>query len=276
MTFAVSLRAPVVLALVAASLLATAAPAEAQRYRRSRMITLGSGMPDVPGEFTFCRLAYTSVRRDRSGSGWDTDHPEGERNFLFRIQELTLVRASKWSHGENGYTVVRPTDPELFSCPFIMATDVGELGFLPDEIDVLREYFARGGFFWADDFWGSAAWRQFSGEIQRLLPDARLVQLTPEHPLFTAFYVIPEMPQIPSINSWRSSGGATSELGRDSEVPAAWGVFDEDGRMLVLVTHNTDISDGWEREAYDDRYFIDFSPKAYAFAANVVVWAMSR
>jgi hypothetical protein len=53
-------------------------------------------------------------------------------------------------------------------------------------------------------------------------------------------------------------------------------MVDEQGRMAALITHNTDISDGWEREAYDDRYFLDFSPRAYAMAVNVLVWAMSR
>jgi hypothetical protein len=55
-----------------------------------------------------------------------------------------------------------------------------------------------------------------------------------------------------------------------------WAVSDEDGRILVLITHNTDISDGWEREAYDDRYFYLFSPEAYAVAVNVLLWTMSH
>jgi hypothetical protein len=261
---------------VVMALALTPADAEAQRFRRGRYTQPPQGLPDVPGEFTFCRLAYTSVRRDGSGNGWDTDYPEGERNLLLRIVELTRVRASSWSSGQPGYAVVRATDPELFRCPFLMATDVGELGFRPEEIEPLREYFARGGFFWADDFWGSVAWRHFSGEIQQLLPEYRLIELTIEHPLFSTLYVIPDIPQIPSINSWRSNGGATSELGADSAVPSVWAVVDDDERVLVLITHNTDISDGWEREAYDDRYFIDFSPRAYALAVNVLMWAMSR
>ena len=268
--------ASALLVWVLAALALSPADAEAQRVRRSRYVTPPQGLPDVPGEFTFCRLAYTSVRRDGSGNGWDTDYPEGERNLLLRIVELTRVRASSWSHGEPGYAVIRATDPELFRSPFIMATDVGELGFRPEEMEPLREYFARGGFFWADDFWGSVGWQHFSEEIRRLLPDHKLVQLTIEDPLFSTLYVIPEIPQIPSINSWRSSGGATSELGADSAIPAVWAVLDEKDRMVILITHNTDISDGWEREAYDDRYFIDFSPRAYAMAVNVLMWAMSR
>lgn len=250
--------------------------AEAQRYGRRRRVQPRPGLPDVPGEFTFCRLAYTSVRRDGSGNGWDTDYPEGERNFLIRMSELTRTRISHWQDGEPGYAVVRASDRDLFKCPFIMATDVGELGFMPEEVEPLREYFARGGFFWADDFWGSVGWSHFASEVQRLLPDYRLVQLSPADPLFSTLYVIPEIPQIPSINSWRSSGGQTSEMGSDSAIPEAWAVMDSHDRIAILITHNTDISDGWEREAYDDTYFVDFSPRAYALAVNVLVWSMSR
>jgi hypothetical protein len=215
------------------------------------------------------------VRRDGSGNGWSTDFPEAERNVLTRLAELTTMHVSRWSHGEPGYAVVEATDPDIHKCPFIMATDVGELGFRLDEVDALRDYLAKGGFFWADDFWGSAGWAHFSDQIRRLFPDRPLVELTPDHPIFTQLYIIPKVPQIPSINSWRGSG-STSELGRDSERPSMWAISDEDGRILVLVTHNTDISDGWEREAYDDRYFYLFSPEAYAVAVNVLLWAMSH
>jgi hypothetical protein len=263
--------------LAVAALATTAPTVEAQRFGgMPSRVRLGSGLPDMPGSFTFCRLAYMSVRRDGSGNGWTTDFPEADRNFLTRIGELTTTRISRWSHGEPGYAVVSATDPDLFQCPFVMATDVGEIGFMPDEIDALRDYFAKGGFLWADDFWGTAAWNHFSEQMTRLLPEHALVELTPDHPLFTRLYIIKEVPQIPSINSWRSSGGSTSELGRDSARPSMWAISDEDGRILVLVTHNTDISDGWEREAYSEQYFYEFSPAAYAVAVNVLLWVMSH
>jgi hypothetical protein len=266
-----------VLPLVLGGLVATTTPVEGQRFGgMPSRIRLGSGLPDIPGSFTFCRLAYTSVRRDGSGNGWTTDFPEADRNFLTRIGELTTTRISRWSHGEPGYAVVSATDPDLYRCPFVMATDVGELGFMQDDIEALRDYLAKGGFIWADDFWGSQGWSHFSEQIRRLLPDRSLVELTPDHPLFSQLYIITEVPQIPSINSWRSSGGSTSEMGRDSARPSMWAVSDEDGRILVLVTHNTDISDGWEREAYSEEYFYRFSPSAYAVAVNVLLWVMSH
>lgn len=260
-----------------AGLLSTAEPAEAQRFQsRYSRVRLGDGLPDRPLGFTFCRLAYRSVRRDGSGSGWDTDFPEAEMNLLSRLPELTTTRVSEWSHGEPGYAIVRPTDPELYQCPFLMATDVGELGFDAEEGAAIRDYLLKGGFLWADDFWGSAAWRQFSTEIQRVLPDFSIVDLPPDHPLFSSLYRVSDVPQIPSINRWRSNGGSTSELGFDSRNPSLRAILDDDGRILVLITHNTDISDGWEREAYDSRYFLEFSSRAYAVAMNVLVWVMSH
>ncbi|MDX1568239.1 MAG: DUF4159 domain-containing protein, partial [Longimicrobiales bacterium] len=153
-------------------------PLDAQRYqRRYSTVRPGDGLPDLPLGFTFCRLQYTSVRRDGSGSGWDTDFPEAEMNLLTRLPELTSTRVSEWSHGEPGYAVVRATDEDLYECPFLMATDVGELGFNGAEVTALREYLLKGGFLWADDFWGNTGWLQFSGQISRVLPDHEIVDL---------------------------------------------------------------------------------------------------
>jgi hypothetical protein len=52
--------------------------------------------------------------------------------------------------------------------------------------------------------------------------------------------------------------------------------MDETGKILVLITHNTDISDGWEREGDDPDFFYLFSPDAYAVGVNVVVWVMTH
>jgi len=85
----------------------------------------GDGLPDIPSSFTFCRLMYTSVRRDGSGNGWTTDFPEADRNLMTRLPQLTTLEVSRWSHGENGFTVVSPGDPTLYECPFI----IPETGF---------------------------------------------------------------------------------------------------------------------------------------------------
>jgi hypothetical protein len=260
------------------SLLGWSEPAEARQFFGSSgtRVNVDQGLPERPGGFTFCRLAYRSYRSDPSGNGWRTDFPEADRNLVTRLPQLTPTTISQWSHGELGFAVVRPTDPDLYRCPFLMATDVGEIGFSPEEVEAMRNYLLKGGFFWADDFWGTAAWSYFEAEIRRILPEYEIIELPMDHPLLEIVYTVPRIPQIPSINFWSRSGGETSELGFDSRDPSMRAVIDGTGRILVLATHNTDISDGWEREAYDPRFFQLFSPDAYAIGINVAVWVMTH
>ena len=65
------------------------------------------------------------------------------------------------------------------------------------------------------------------------------------------------------------SGGGTSEQGADSAVPHARYIAGARGRVMVLMTHNTDIADSWEREADDPSYFDTFGARGYAFGINV-------
>ncbi len=68
------------------------------------------------------------------------------------------------------------------------------------------------------------------------------------HPLFDVVYAVPEVPQIPNLGFWERSGGGTSEMGQWSEIPTLRAIVDATGRIMVVMTHNTDIADGWERE----------------------------
>ena len=230
------------------------------------------------GRFNYCRGIYTSGRRDGSGNGWTTDYPDADINFSIRLAELTKTRVSMSPDGSPNHFVVRLTDPNLFQCPFLMMTDVGELMLSDEEVVSLRRYLHKGGFLWVDDFWGSWAWESWVGQIEKVFPsrDFPIRDLPADHPIFRTMFVIPKVPQIPSINSWRGLGSDTSELGADSAVPSMRAIRDARGRIMVLMTHNTDISDAWEREAADPRYFYSFSPDGYAVGLNVALYAMSH
>ena len=230
------------------------------------------------GSWNFCRGMYESVRREALGQGWRTDYPDADVNFSIRLSELTRARVSRQPDGEPNHLVVRLTDDELFRCPFIEMEDAGTIGFSDEEVVRLREYLLKGGFLWVDDFWGDAAWEQWTRELSRVLPPSRypIVDLDPSHPLFRTQFTVPAVPQIPSIQYWRASGGLTSERGQESAVPHIRGISDSHGRLMVLMTHNTDISDAWEREAEDPRFFYSFSPEGYALGINVVLYALSH
>ena len=45
---------------------------------------------------------------------------------------------------------------------------------------------------------------------------------------------------------------------------------------MVLITHNTDYGDAFEREGDSHQYFLTFAPDGYAFGVNALVYAMSH
>jgi hypothetical protein len=85
-----------------------------------------------------------------------------------------------------------------------------------------------------------------------------------------------EVPQIANIGFWRRSGGGTSERGAESATPHFRAILDADGRIMVAMTHNTDIQDAWEREGEDPGFFESFAPDGYSLGINVLVYAMTH
>ena len=234
---------------------------------------------DFDGSFLFCRGFYTSVRRMQSGSGWNTDYPGADNNFSVRLAELTRTPVKVDGEGQPNHVVVRLDDPLLYRCGMLFMTDIGSAEFTDEEVAALRRYFLKGGFVWVDDTWGSWAWNYWVEQIARVLPPGEypIVDIPPTHPLMHMVYDVKAVPQVPSISHWRRSGGWTSEQGRDSAEVYVRGINDARGRLMVLMTHNTDISDTWEREGEEPRdYFDTFSPTGYAIGVNVVLYAMTH
>ena len=263
--------------LVASLTVPTATSAQIWRSQEGRYRTpMRTGLPKYTSSFMFCRLWYDATRSMRSGLGWSTDYPAADINFMTRVEELTPTHIERWDNGDPGIAAVRATDPDIFKCPFLFMTDPGSVTFTEAEIEGLRLYLLKGGFLWADDLWGNEAWRYFEDEMSRLFPDRAIEELTPQHRLFSALYGVEEVPQIPSYQSWRRSGGATSEFGAETSVPHMRAIFDDERRPLVIVSFNTDIADGWEREGDVPYFFYTFSPHAYGIGINILIWAMSH
>ena len=230
------------------------------------------------GNFHFCRLMYESVYREAGGQGWRTDYPGADINFSVRFAELTKSAVSIDGEGDPEHFVVRSSgDDSLFRCPFVHIEDAGTARFSDDDVLQLREYLLKGGFLWSDDFWGTRAWRVWESEIGRVLPAEQypIVDIPVTHGMFQTIYPVKRILQVPAISRWRRSSD-TSERGWDSATVNTRGIFDDKGRVMVLMTHNTDISDTWEREGEDVEYFYRFSPEGYAIAINVMLYVMTH
>jgi hypothetical protein len=213
------------------------------------------------------------------GIGWRTDYPFAEINLTTRLSELTKTRVSRRADGTPNHFVVRLTDDALFNCPMTVASDVGSLGFRAEEIDRLRSYLLKGGFLWVDDFWGTLAWRQWATEIAKVLPpiDYPIEDVALDDPILRSMFEVTSVPQITNIQFWRAVGGrSTSERGSDSIDAHLRAIRDAHGRIMVLMTHNTDVADSWEREGEDPAFFYQFSPSGYALGIDVLLHAMSH
>ena len=270
------------LRLCAAAALALAA---ASVYAQQIWIGGGRGYPpkfakatDFDGSWIYCRGYFTPVRREQSGSGWNTDYPNADHNFSVRLAELTRVRVKFDVHRQPNFVVMPMSDPLLFRCPMVFMEDFGTAQFTEEEVLRLREYLQKGGFLWLDDSWGSYAWTMIVREIARVLPPGEfpIFDIPPTHPIMHTLYVVNEIPQVPSISHWSRSGGETSERGRDSANVYFKGIQDDRGRLMVRMSHNTDIADTWEREGQSQQYFDLFSPRGYAVGVNVVLYAMTH
>jgi len=240
-----------------------------------------------PGEFTFVRVEYDSVGGygeswynydGRTWQRWETDYPEAEENFVLRMRELTNLSVDPRPIS------LRITDPRIRDYPFIYMCDVGWMDLRKNEVTALREYLVNGGFLWIDDFWGQAEWMNLEVQMDRVFPELHWREIPKDHPILSSVFQLDECPQVPAKIFWDAFGETFDDpRGHREPVGGIPGVKDihfkglfRDGRLIAVATHNSDIGDGWEREAENEQFFNVFSTKAYAIGINIVVYAMTH
>lgn len=278
------LRAGIALRIATVLVLVAGAGAVSMAQRFGVIEGAGAGIRVPPrdfndGGFTVCKWMFRSDRSEPSGVGWSTDYPFGEINLLIRLSELTKIRVSRDRRGDVNYWVVRATDDQLFNCPILIGSDVGTAALSNAEVQRLREYLLKGGFLWVDDFWGEQAWAQWTRELSKALPDAEytIEDVPLSDPIFRSMIEVKRVPQVTGIGFWRAyRGRTTSERGEETAVPHLRAVRDRHGRIIVVMTHNTDVSNAFERETEDPAYFYQFSVDGYALGINILLYAMTH
>jgi hypothetical protein len=215
--------------------------------------------------FTFARLRYDAAPRPSGGrrrGGWTTDLPDADLNLSYRLQQLTALRVEP-----NG-RLVRPTDPDFQHYPFLLATAPGSMAFTEEETIALRQHLLNGGFLLTTDSWGDEDWAHIERLFRAVLPGLGFAELPIEHPLYRAVVHIREKQQVPNIHIGIKIAG-TKIMHRV--------IFDAKGRILVMVLHNSDDSDGWEREGENHEYFENYAEKiAYPLAINIICYVMTH
>jgi len=253
------------------------------------MFVLGDSPSDTTAECFFTRIAYSEngfrgVGRfvpknfrcpefgggnffPAQGLGWSMDSPGADCKFMGGIQRLTNLRVFP------NPNMIRITDPELFRFPYAYIVEPGGMDLTEEEVKTLREYALRGGFIHADDFWGLSEKANFEYEMKRVFPEYRMEVLPHSHPVFHTFLDINETILIPGERAG-CYGYPGWEVADDKE-PRIYGISDQTGRLMVVVTYNSDLGDAWEymdEKCYPEK----FSGQAYRLGMNFIVYAMTH
>ena len=144
---------------------------------------------------------------------------------------------------------VKLTDPDLYETPFLFMNGHNDFKLTDAEIENLRKYFARGGFFFASGCCTNpqfpAAWRR---EFSRLFPGEAVKPIGYEHLLYRSFYKIDRVRVLNENRDIKLEGlfyqgnlvavmcedGLCCAFSEDNRCNAGKGINPEDGRKLTL------------------------------------------
>jgi len=218
-------------------------------------------------EFAFTRIIFKSGYQPLPGPGntaW-RDWPDSDMHFIRGIRRLTAVDIEDQSRA------IRLTSEQLFDRPWIYALEVGTWLLTQEEADNLREYLLRGGFLVVDDFHGSVQWAGFMRSMEKVFPDRGIVDVSDDDAIMSMHFDVDGSKPIPGIMALRY--GQTFE--HDGYTPTRKGIYDDDGRLMVIINFNVDLGDAWEM-ADEAWYPEEYTSLAYRFGVNFVLYAMTH
>lgn len=199
----------------------------------------------VDTELTIGQLRYGG------GGDWYAN-PSGLPNLLAFIRDRTGLDVAARP------VEVSLTDPSLRSYPYLYLTGHGNIRLTEGEVVALRRYLDEGGFLHADDNYGLD--ESFRRELRRVYPEAELVDVPHDHPIYHVFYDFPE--GLPKIHE------------HDGQPAQGLGVFRE-GRLVVFYSYESDLGNGWEdAETHDNPP--ELREQALRMGTNLFVYSLSQ
>ena len=163
---------------------------------------------------------------------------------------------------------VRPEPDQLGSAPLLFFHGRQAFAFTAGQAAALRDYFAWGGFLFANAVCGNGLFAEsFETEMKKVFPDARLEPVPPDDPLFSSLYGGKE---IRTLTVRRRRAGGWEEL---QEPPRLYGIR-QDGRWVVLFSPY-DVS--CALEARMQSTCPGYTPEsAYDLSVNIVLYALEH
>jgi hypothetical protein len=217
-------------------------------------------------EFAFTRLRYRSVRNRARYASWGIDANTSERHFITGLRRLTRVDSRSIEH------IVDIDSDEMFDWPWIYIVSGGDWVLNGAQAARLRQYFDRGGFLVVDDLHGESEWDQFMEGILQSYPEAHVIELEDDNPIFHTVYDLTGRVQVPGYQIVERG----SMVERNNGVTPYWrAILDARGRVQVGVFLNQDLGDAWEF-SNDPAYPEYFASMAYRMGVNYVIYSMTH
>ena len=218
------------------------------------------------GEFRVGRLRYRSPLDRRFGryARWGIDANKGDRLFISILRRLTRIDA------EPIETIIDVDSDEMFNTPFLLAISVGDWQLSPSQAQRIGEYLRRGGFLMVDDFHNDREWEHFMAGIRQMSLPNEPEELPDTAPAFHTVFDLTKRIRVSGQNVVHGDG-----IERGGVVPHWRGLMDDRGRMMIAISFNQDMGDGWEF-ADDPTYPERQSSEAIRLGTNYAVYAMTH
>ncbi len=259
-------RKRIIILVIALSVVCGLAVAQrpSRKPRGPRVSDIPKNDQDLSGRFTFVRIRYLDTSLcppfgpwlGDEGFWWSHDYPVAGRHLMKIMSELSKIDATI----DVDEPIVTFEDPMLFKYPFAYLCEVGFMNLSEKERAGLREYILRGGFLLIDDFRGPYEFQNMQSQLKQALPEYDLKRLDQSHPIFNCFFSIKTL----DVNQvYRGYN------------PEFWGMEDKDGRLMMIINYNYDVSDYWQ---FSDNPFrpIEETNEAYKFGVNYIMYALTH
>jgi hypothetical protein len=232
-------------------------------------------------EWVFARLMYPQHPHARfgryfgygaattwleGGTSWSQDYPRADRHFSLALRRLTRIQVRSVEQPVN-----LDDGDDAFNWPWMNAGEMGDWKLTLPQVAKLREYLLRGGFLMLDDFWGTEEWDRFYESMRLVFPDRPVVEIADADSIFHTVYDLDDRYQVPG--EWAIRRGTTYR--NDGAIPHWRGILDDQGRVMVAMSFNSDIGDSWEW-ADDPEYPEKYSALGIRIGVNYDVYAMTH
>ena len=219
-------------------------------------------------EWVFARFRY-ELNNEFGGlrgfQTWAAHYPQSDREFASIVHRLTRLDAASTEQ------VVEANSDDLFNWPWLFVEDAGSWRINDQQAGRLRDYLLKGGFVMLDDTHGDAEWANLAHVLHSILPGRAIEDIPDDDEIFHALYDLGDRFQIPGTRFiWKGTPYTP-----DKATPKWRGIRDDDGRIMVVIVHNSDVGDAWALSD-NPKYPVEASSLAFKLGINFIIYGMTH